>query len=66
MGYWFFDLLLRTFQCNIVWATEVVNISPIFVQPADLRDINDQMIAQDRINRDQELAIKGLIDENQN
>ncbi len=47
------------------WATENIEISPIIVQPNDLSEINDQMIEQDRINRDQELAIRGLVDENQ-
>ena len=50
---------------NTALATEVVNSSPIIVQPYDLRDISDQMLAQDRVNRDQELAIRGLIDDNQ-
>jgi len=54
------------FSCsNAVLADQIVNISPIIVQPEDLQDIGQQMVAQDRINRDQELAIKGLIDDNQ-
>ncbi len=50
---------------NLALADQIIKVSPIIVQPEDLRDINQQMIAQDRINRDQELAIRGLIDENQ-
>ena len=51
---------------NLGWATQIIEVSPIIVQPTyDLAEINQQMLAQDRINRDQELAIKGLIDDNQ-
>ena len=50
---------------GIARADQLINVSPIIVQPEDLRGINQQMIAQDRINRDQELAIRGLIEDNQ-
>jgi len=50
---------------NAALATQIVESSPIIVQPYDLREISQQMLAQDRINRDQELAIRGLIDDNQ-
>jgi hypothetical protein len=50
---------------DIALADQIVNVSPIIVQPEDLQEINQQMLAQDRINRDQELAIRGLIDDNQ-
>jgi chromosome segregation ATPase len=50
---------------NAALADQIINVSPIIVQPEDLRDISQQMLAQDRINRDQELAIRGLIDDNQ-
>jgi len=51
---------------NVVLATQDIEVSPIIVQPAyDLTDINQQMLERDRENRDQELAIKGLIDNNQ-
>lgn len=46
-------------------ATEVVEVQPVVVNPNDFSDLNEQMLAQDRINRDQELAIRGLIDDNQ-
>jgi hypothetical protein len=46
-------------------ATQVIDAQPIFVQPYDLKEISEQMLEQDRINRDQELAITGLIDDNQ-
>ena len=46
-------------------ATEVVEAPAVVVQSNDLSDISQQMMAQDRINRDQELAIKGLVDVNQ-
>jgi chromosome segregation ATPase len=49
---------------NAALADQIINVSPIIVQPEDLVDINQQMLAQDRINRDQELAIRGLINDN--
>ena len=43
---------------HLVRATEVFQVSPIIVQPFnDLREINQQMLGQDRVNRDQELAM---------
>jgi chromosome segregation ATPase len=50
---------------NVALADQIVNVPPIIVQPEDLQEISQQMLAQDRINRDQELAIRGLIDDNQ-
>jgi len=50
---------------NASLASQTIEISPIIVQPCDLREISQQMLEQDRINRDQELAIRGLIDDNQ-
>jgi hypothetical protein len=50
---------------NAFWAFQIVDVSPIIVEPYYLREISQQMLEQDRINRDQELAIKGLIDDNQ-
>jgi len=50
---------------NTGWAAQIVEIPPVIVQPYDLRELNQQMLEQDRINRDEELAIKGLIDDNQ-
>ena len=50
---------------NVSLAAQVIEISPVIVQPYDLREISQQMLEQDRVNRDQELAIRGLIDDNQ-
>ena len=50
---------------NLGWASEVMQVTPAVVGAVDLGDINMQMLEQDRINRDQEMAITGLIDENQ-
>ncbi len=50
---------------NAALAAQIVDVPPIIVQPYDLREINQQMLGQDRVNRDQELAIRGLIDDNQ-
>ena len=50
---------------NASLASQVIEISPIIVQPCDLREISQQMLEQDRVNRDQELAVRGLIDDNQ-
>jgi hypothetical protein len=50
---------------NASLAAQAIEISPIIVQPYDLREISQQMLEQDRINRDQELAIRGLMGDNQ-
>ena len=50
---------------NASLAAQSIEISPVVVQPCDLREISQQMLEQDRINRDQELAVRGLIDDNQ-
>jgi chromosome segregation ATPase len=50
---------------NAALAAQVVETGPIVVQPENLPALNEQMLEQDRLNRDQELAIKGLADENQ-
>ena len=53
---------------NAGLASQVIDIPPVIVQPydvSDLRAIDQQILEQDRINRDQELAIRGLIDDNQ-
>ncbi len=49
-------------------ATQTVEVPAVIVQPYDsgeLRELNQKMMAQDRINRDQEMAIKGLADDNE-
>ncbi len=51
---------------NLGLAAQVVEVPPIIVEPSyNLSEINEQMLEQDRINRDQELAIKGLAEQNQ-
>ncbi len=45
-------------------AVQAVAISPVVVQPYDLQELNQQMLDRDRQNRDQEIAIQGLIEEN--
>ena len=42
---------------NASLAAQVIEISPVIVQPCDLREISQQMLGQDRVNRDQELAM---------
>ena len=43
---------------NAALAAQIVDSSPIIVQPYDLRDISQQMLEQDRINRDKVLAME--------
>ncbi|MBF0570792.1 MAG: hypothetical protein HQL12_02860 [Candidatus Omnitrophica bacterium] len=50
---------------NVSLAVQATEVSPIVVQPCELRELNQQMLEQDRLNRDQELAIRGIIDDNQ-
>ena len=50
---------------DVARATQIIEVAPVIVQPEDLRDISQQMLERDRENRDQELAIRGLIDDNQ-
>ncbi len=50
---------------SLSWATQTIDSSPIVVQPyEDLRSLNQQIMQQDKVNHDQEMAIKGLIDDN--
>ncbi len=46
------------------WANDVVAISPVVVQPYDAQALNQQMLERDRQNRDEEITIKQLIEEN--
>jgi len=50
---------------NLGRAAGVIQAVPVDIQQVDLGEINMQMLAQDRINREQELVISGLIDDNQ-
>jgi hypothetical protein len=50
---------------NAALATQVVDIPPIIEQSYDLREINQQILEQDRVNREQELAIRGRIEDSQ-
>jgi len=49
---------------NMGWATETIETSPIIVQPYDGQPLNQQMLAQDRLNRDEEIEIQQLIEQN--
>ncbi len=49
---------------NFGWAAEVMQVSPIIVRPYELQELNQQMTNRDRQNRDEEIAIQGLIEEN--
>ena len=49
---------------NIGLAAEVVAVPPVIVQPYDLQTLNQQMLERDRQNRDEEIAIKRIIEEN--
>ena len=49
---------------NLARATEALQVSPIIVQPYEIQELNQQMLNRDRQNRDREIAIQGLIEEN--
>ncbi len=49
---------------NAGLAAEIVGVPPIAVQPYNLQGLNQQILERDRQNRDEEIAITGLIDEN--
>ncbi len=49
---------------NLGLAAEVMQVSPIIVQPYEMQELNQQMLDRDRLNRDEEIAIQGLIEEN--
>lgn len=50
---------------NVGWAAEIVEVPPVIVQPADIQSLNKQTLNLDRKNRDQEIAIQDLINENE-
>lgn len=49
---------------NVGWATDVVAVSPVIVQPYDLQALNQQVLERDRQTRDEEIEITGLIADN--
>ncbi len=49
---------------NLAWATEVMQVSPVVVQPYEIQELNEQILDRDRQTRDEEIAIQGLIEEN--
>lgn len=49
---------------NVSLAVQAVAISPVVVQPYDPQELNQQMLNRDRQNRDEEIAIQGLVEEN--
>ena len=49
---------------NLVRAAEVFQVPPIIVQPYGIQELNGQVLDRDRQNRDQEIAIQGMIEEN--
>jgi hypothetical protein len=49
---------------NVGWATDVVAISPVIVQPYDLQALNQQVLERDRQTRDEEIEVTGLIADN--
>jgi len=49
---------------NVGWATDVVDVSPVIVQPYEIQALNQSMLARDRQNRDEEIEINNLIEEN--
>ena len=45
-------------------AADVVEVSPVLVQPYNFQALNQQVLERDRQNRDEEIAIRQLIEEN--
>ncbi|MBF0511344.1 MAG: hypothetical protein HQL13_03350, partial [Candidatus Omnitrophica bacterium] len=46
-------------------AEEIMRVAPVVVEPlSDVRELNQEMLVQDRLNREEEMVIKGLIEEN--
>ncbi len=45
-------------------ATEIINSSPIIVQPYEVQSLNQEVMDRDRHNRDEEIAIQNLIEAN--
>jgi len=51
-------------SANAALAAQIVDVSPIIVQPYEPQELTQQMLNRDRQNRDEEIAIQGLIEEN--
>jgi len=49
---------------NAGLAGQVMDIPPVVVQPYEVQELSQQMLDRDRKNRDEEFAIKELIEEN--
>ena len=53
-----------TSSVNVGLASQSMDLSPIVVQPYSIQALNQQTVGLDRKNRDQEIEIKELIEEN--
>jgi len=49
---------------NAGWAAQVMGTSSVVIAPAEIQELTQQMIDRDRQNRNEEIAIQGLIEEN--
>jgi len=47
-------------------AAQAENIAPLIGRPSEMQTLNQQTITRDRQNRDEEIAIRDLIEENNN
>jgi hypothetical protein len=56
-------LCFASSNIHLAWATEMIEVAPVIVQP-EMQELNEQMINRDRQNRDEEIAIKQLIEDN--
>jgi chromosome segregation ATPase len=49
---------------NLGWAAEALQVPPVIVPPYEIQELTQQMLDRDRQNRDKEIAIQELIEEN--
>jgi len=58
--------MYRSFGIGIlIFSFSLSNVSAALAQPYDFTQIDQQMLDQDMVNRDQELAVRGIVDDNQ-
>ena len=65
LGVNFLILCFSLSSANISLAYEIIEVSPVVVQPCDLGSMNVQMYKMDRENQEKAMAIRALAKENQ-
>jgi len=64
---WYVGALIACFttsNLSMGWATETMPVSPIIVEPQQTQGLNQQVMDRDRQNRDKEIEIQQLIEQN--